>query len=314
MDLHKNARCCPSGRELMVRRVLEEGWAVAEAAHAAGVSRPTVYRWLARWRQQGVAGLDDRSSRPHRSPRRTGDHVRVQIRSLREQRLSGGEIACRVGVPRSTVARWLHRWGLGRLRQLAPPEPVRRYQKQFAGELLHLDIKKLGRIDGVGHRIHGDRRRRRRGIGWDFVHVAIDDASRLSYVEVLPDERGATAAAFLERAVAWFGSCGIHIRKLLTDNCSCYLSSTFTQLCIRLGIRHSRTKPYRPRTNGKAERFIQTLLREWAYAFTFDASAQRTQLLKVYLHFYNHHRAHSALGRTSPFAWLDVTNVLRTDS
>ena len=291
MDLHQNARSCPAGRELMVRRVLEEGWAVSETAHAAGVSSRTVYRWLGRWREEGPAGLRDRSSRPRRSPRRTGDQVGDQIRELRAQRLSGAEIACRLGLARSTVARWLHRWGLGRLRQLAPPEPVRRYQKEHPGELLHLDIKKLGRIDGVGHRIHGDRRRRKRGIGWDYVHVAIDDASRLSYVEVLADERGATAAGFLERAVDWFGSCGIHIRKLLTDNGSCYLSSPFTQLCLRLGIRHSRTRPYRPRTNGKAERFIQTLLREWAYAFTFHSSANRTQLLGGYLHFYNHHRA-----------------------
>jgi transposase InsO family protein len=311
MDVHQNARSLPSGRELMVRRVLEEGWAVSETAHAAGISPRTVYRWLARWRVEGAIGLVDRSSRPHCSPRRTGDQVRVQIQRLRQERLSGAEIACRLGVPRSTVGRWLKRLGLGRLRQLAPPEPVRRYQKQLPGELLHLDIKKLGRIDGVGHRIHGDRRIRRRGIGWDFVHVAIDDASRLTYVEVLADERGITAAGFLERAVVWFAESGIAIRKVLTDNGSCYLSSPFTQLCLRLGIRHSRTKPYRPRTNGKAERFIQTLLREWAYAFTFASSMARTQLLPLYLHFYNHHRAHSALGSNSPFAWLDVTNVVR---
>ena len=236
------------------------------------------------------------------------------MRSLRQQRLSGAEIACRLGIARSTVARWLSRSGMGRLRQLAPPEPVRRYQKELAGELLHLDIKKLGKIDGVGHRIHGDRLRRRRGIGWDFVQFAIDDASRLSYVEVLPDELGVTAAGFLERAVAWFGTCGITIRKLLTDNGSCYLSSAFTQLCLRLGVRHSRTRPYRPRTNGKAERFIQTLLREWAYAFTFTSSDARTSLLNIYLHFYNHHRAHSGLGQTSPFAWLDVNNVVGINS
>jgi transposase InsO family protein len=166
----------------------------------------------------------------------------------------------------------------------------------------------------VGHRIHGNRRLRKRGIGWVFVHVAIDDASRLSYVEILADERATTAVAFLERAVAWYDSCGIRISKLLTDNGSCYVSSVFTQLCLRLGLRHSRTKPYRPRTNGKAERFIQTLRREWAYAFTFNSSAARTQLLLRYLHFYNHHRAHSALGRTSPFAWLDVNNVVGINS
>jgi transposase InsO family protein len=314
MDLHQNARCGPSGRELMVRRVLEEGWAVAETARAAGVSRRTVYRWLSRWEREGEAGLRDRSSRPHRSPRRTADQVRDQIRKLREERLSGSEIAYRLGIPRPTVGRWLRRLGLGRLRQLAPPEPIRRYQKQVAGELLHLDIKKLGRIEGVGHRIHGDRRKRKRGAGWEFVHVAIDDASRLAYVEVLGDERGGTAAGFLERAVRWFRAQGIACRKVLTDNGSCYLSRAFTQLCLRQGLKHARTKPYRPRTNGKAERFIQTLLREWAYAFAFASSAARTWLLPLYLHFYNHHRSHSALGRTPPFAWLDVTNVVRIDT
>jgi transposase InsO family protein len=314
MDLHQNARSCPASRELMVSRVLEEGWAVSKAARAAGVSSRTVYRWLARWQVEGEAGLRDRSSRPHRSPRRTGDQVVDQIRRLREQRLSGGEISDRLALPRSTVARWLGRLRLGRLPQLAPPEPIRRYQKQFAGELLHLDVKKLGRIDGVGHRVHGDRRRRKRGSGWDFTHVAIDDASRLSYAEVLPDERGVTAAGFLERAVAWFARQGIEVHKVLTDNGSCYVSAPFTQLCVRLRIRHGRTRPYPPRTNGKAERFIQTLLREWAYAFTFTSSAARTQLLTRYLHFYNHHRAHSAIGRNSPFAWLAVTNLVRIDS
>ena len=313
MDVHQNARSLPSGRELMVRRVLEGGWAVSDTAQAAGVSRRTVYRWIDRWRCEGAEGLRDRSSRPQRSPKRTRDQVVDQIRKLRLERCSGAEIAQRLGVARSTTARWLARLGMGRLHQLAPPEPVRRYQKQMAGELLHLDIKKLGKIDGIGHRIHGDRRRRRRGIGWEFVHVAIDDASRLSYVEVLGDELGVTAAGFLERAVRWFCAQGIVVRKLLTDNGSCYLSSTFTQLCLRLGIRHSRTKPYRPRTNGKAERFIQTLLREWAYAFAFETSARRAALLPIYLHFYNHHRAHSALARHSPFAWL-VTNLVRINS
>jgi transposase InsO family protein len=236
------------------------------------------------------------------------------MRALREQRISGSEISCWLGVPRSTVARWLSRLGLGRLRQLAAPEPVRRYQKQHAGELLHLDIKKLGKIDGVGHRITGDRRSRKRGIGWEYTHVAIDDASRLSYVEVLADERSETAAVFLARAVAWFDDQGVHVQKILTDNGSCYVSRTFKQACLALGIRHSRTRPYRPRTNGKAERFIQTLLREWAYAFAFTSSNARTRLLELYLHFYNHHRAHSALGRNSPFAWLAETNLVRINS
>jgi transposase InsO family protein len=248
-------------------------------------------------------------------PRRLSEQDIEQIRALREkERITGGEIATRLSLARSTVARWLARLGLGRLPQLAPPEPVRRYQKELAGELVHLDIKKLGKIDGVGHRIHGDRRISKRGIGWEYTHVAIDDASRLSYVETLPDETGPTAAAFLERAVAWFADHGITVLKILTDNGSCYRSKLFAQLCARLNIQHKRTRPYRPRTNGKAERFIQTLLREWAYAFTFTSSAARSWLLTHYLHFYNHHRAHSGIRRLSPVAWLTATNLVRINS
>jgi transposase InsO family protein len=314
MDLHENARSCPASRERMVSRI-EEGRPVGEAADAAGLSVRSGYRWLKRWREEGRAGLRDRSSRPRKMPRRLSEEQIQQIRLLREtDRISGAEIADRLRVPRSTVARWLSRLGLGRLPQLAPPEPVRRYQKEVAGELVHLDIKKLGKIHAVGHRIHGDRRIRKRGTGWEFTHVAIDDASRLSYVETLSDERGVTAAAFLERAVAWFVRSGITVQKILTDNGPCYLSKTFAQLCARLGIKHKRTRPYRPRTNGKAERFIQTLLREWAYAFAFTSSAARDQVLNRYLHFYNHHRAHTGIGRLSPVAWLIATNVVRINS
>lgn len=314
MDLHENARSCPASRELMVSR-MDKGLLVGEAAEAAGLSVRSAYRWLQRWRDEGRAGLRDRSSRPGRMPRRLTEEQIQQIRVLREsERISGAEIAERLTLPRSTVARWLSRLGLGRLPQLAPPEPLRRYQKEIAGELVHLDIKKLGRIEGVGHRVHGDRRTRKRGIGWEFTHVAIDDASRLSYVETLADELGVTATAFLERAVAWFASNGITVQKILTDNGSCYRSKPFAQLCARLGIQHKRTRPYRPRTNGKAERFIQTLLREWAYAFTFATSAARSFLLDRYLHFYNHHRNHSALGRQSPVAWLIATNLVRINT
>jgi transposase InsO family protein len=314
MDLHQNARTCPASRALMVKRVEHEGWSVKQAAEAAGVSVRTVYRWLRRYRADPQARLLDRSSCPYRLPRRTSQEKLAQIRALRAARISGSEISSRLGVPRATVGRWLSRWGLGRLPALAPPEPVRRYQKEHAGELLHLDVKKLGRICGIGHRITGDRRHQRRGIGWEYTHVAIDDASCLSYVEVLEDERGPTAAAFLERAVRWFADHGIAVRKVLTDNGSCYVSRPFGELCLRLGLRHSRTRPYRPRTNGKAERFIQTLLREWAYAFAFDSSKARTTLLDRYLHFYNHHRAHSALAGQSPFAWLSLTNVVRINN
>lgn len=314
MDLHKNARSCPASRVLLVRRVVEGGWTVRKAAEAQGLSERAAYRWLARYRGEGVAGLEDRSSQPRRIPQRTSQERVQEIVRLRLRRMSGAEIACRTGLARSTVARWLTRAGMGRLKQLAPPEPIRRYQKEHPGELLHLDIKKLGKICGVGHRITGDKRKRARGIGWEFVHVAIDDASRLAYAEVLADERGSTAATFLRRAVRWFEEHGVTTQRILTDNGSCYISKTFQHICHLLGVKHSRTRPYRPRTNGKAERFIQTLAREWAYAFTFQTSLARVHLLDEYLHFYNHHRAHSALGGRPPYCTLNLNNLVRIDS
>jgi len=310
MDLHKNARSCPASRALLVKRVLEQGWTVRQAAEAQGLSERSAYRWLARYRAEGLTGLLDRSSRPHNIPRKTPQKQLKRIVSLRFRRLSGAEIASYTGSPRATVARWLNRVGLGRLRQLAPPEPIRRYQKEHPGELLHLDIKKLGKIHGVGHRITGDKAKRARGIGWEYVHVCIDDASRLSYVEVLEDEKGPTASTFLRRAVAWFADRGIDTQKILTDNGSCYVSKHFAETCSSLKIKHGRTRPYRPRTNGKAERFIQTLIREWAYAFTFYTSADRVHLLPKYLHFYNHHRAHSALGGLAPASGLILNNAV----
>lgn len=314
MDLHKNARSCLASRVLLVRRVLEEGWTVRSAAEAQGLSERAAYRWLARYREEGEKGLEDRSSRPRTVPRRTSGELVEEIVRLRRSRLSGGEIACRMGMARSTVGRWLARAGLGRMKQLAPPEPIRRYQKDHPGELLHLDIKKLGKIGCVGHRITGSKLQRARGIGWEFVHVAIDDASRVAYVEVLADERGPTAASFLKRAVKWFETQGIKIQRILTDNGSCYISHPFAHICRLLGVKHSRTRPYRPRTNGKAERFIQTLVREWAYAFTFQTSLARVHLLADYLHFYNSHRAHSALGGRPPVSRLNLNNLVRINS
>jgi transposase InsO family protein len=295
----------------LVKRVIEEGWTVTRAAEAQGLSERSAYRWLARYRSEGLAGLVDRSSRPHRIPKKTSQRQLKRIVSLRLRRLSGAEISGWTGSPRSTVARWLNRVGLGRLRQLAPPEPIRRYQKEHPGELLHLDIKKLGKIRGIGHRITGDKTKRARGIGWEYVHVCIDDASRLSYVEVLEDEKGTTASTFLRRAIDWFAARGVETKKILTDNGSCYVSKTFAETCSFLNIKHARTRPYRPRTNGKAERFIQTLIREWAYAFTFYTSADRVHLLPKYLHFYNHHRAHTALGGQPPANRLCLNNAVR---
>jgi transposase InsO family protein len=312
MDLHKNARSCPASRAVLVERVLGQGWTVGEAAESIGLSERRAYVWLGRFRVEGEAGLQDRSSRPHRVAGRTAARRVDRALVLRRGKRSASEIAAMVGMPRSTVARWLRRHGVGRLRQLAPPEPARRYQKDLPGELLHLDVKKLGRIGRIGHRITGDRSTRVRGIGWEFVHVAIDDASRLAYAEVLEDERGPTATDFLHRALGFFAASGIRVQALLTDNGSCYLSRVFAATCRDLDLTHKRTRPYRPRTNGKAERFIQTLQREWAYAFAFKASRLRTRLLPRYLHFYNCHRAHAALGGQPPISRLN--NVVRNDS
>ncbi len=312
MDIHKNARSCPASRALLVRRVREEGWTVKQAAEAQGLSERSAYRWLARYRAEGSVGLLDRSSRPRQMPTKTSAEKIAQIVALRRQRLAGSEIAARLCLPRSTVARILQRAGVGRLRSLEPPEPVRRYEKQFPGELLHLDIKKLGRIGTIGHRVTGDYRQRARGGGWEFVHVCVDDHSRLAYAEILPDERQDSAIAFLKRAVAWFAQKGIRARAVLTDNGSCYIAKRFVATCRRLGLRAARTRPYRPQTNGKAERFIQTLKREWAYRWIYKNSTQRKQRLPLYLHFYNFHRQHQSLGDLPPISRLpQLNNVLR---
>jgi len=308
MDMHENARSCPASRELLVDRVLRRGWSVGQAAQAIGVSERTGYKWLARYRAEGRSGLADRSSRPHRMPRRTSAFQVKRILALRRKRMCGAEIAARLGMSRTTVARVLHREGLNRLRALDPPEPARRYEKQHPGELLHLDIKKLGRIRGIGHRITGNPRDKSRGVGWEFVHVAIDDASRLAYVEILADERKESAAAFLQRAVAYYARCGIEVQRLLTDNGSCYRSGFFADARRGLGLKHSFTRPYRPQTNGKAERLIQTLLREWAYRFPYRSSRRRAHRLTRYLHFYNCHRMHQALGGLPPASRISRPN------
>jgi transposase InsO family protein len=262
---------------------------------------------------EGEDGLLDRPSRPHCSPRRLPEPREQLVVELRRQhRLPAVALAELTGISRSTIGRVLRRHRLSRTRDLEPKPPVVRYERKAPGELLHLDIKKLGRIDGVGHRIHGDRTTRKRGIGWEFAHVAIDDFSRLAYLEVLPDERGTTVAGFLRRALAWYRSRGIEIRRVLTDNGSGYVSRVVAELCRDEGLRHLRTRPYTPRTNGKAERFIQTALREWAYRLPYSSSLQRQDALPRWLHHYNHHRKHAALGQLPPAS--RVNNLLSTDS
>ena len=303
MSAHRNARTNPFSRELLVRRILKDGWTVRAAAEAVGVSRSTAHKWLARYRQEGRAGLRDRSSAPHRIPHRTSPALVRKIEALRRKRWTGRAIAARLGIARSTVSAWLRRLGLGLLRALTPARVVRRYEKQRPGELLHLDVKKLGRFRRPGHRVTGrGPHHTSRGAGWDFVHVCVDDCTRLAYVEVLPDERKESAAAFLRRAVAWYRRQRIQVERILTDNGSCYRSRLFARTCAMLGVRHSFTRPYRPQTNGKAERFIQTLLREWAYAKRYRSSNQRVKLLRPWLNYYNRERPHGSLGGKPPVA------------
>ena len=303
MELHKNARTCPASRMLMIQRI-QAGMPVTSAAEAAGVSRRTASKWKGRHREAGEAALVDRSSRPHRSPRQTHSAVVEEILRLRRRRQTGPQIASRIGLSPSTVARILAQEGLSRLKNLDPKEPVLRYQRDHPGELIHIDIKKLGRIQVVGHRITGNRRQRARGAGWEFVHVAVDDASRLAYAEVLANERSPTAVAFLRRLVAWYSSHRITVTGIMTDNGSCYVSRRFASACRTLGLRHLRTRPYRPCTNGKAERFIQTLLRGWAYRSPYPTSTQRSMRLPKFLSYYNHRRPHASLGRQTPAARL----------
>ncbi len=298
MKSHANARLTPKGRELLVQRVAEEG--IGPAAKAGGLSRRSAAKWLSRWRREGRAGLHDRSSRPRRLGHATEPRLVERIVALRHERLVTAAIAARVKLPRSTVGAILRRHGLGRLPALQPPVPVVRYEREAPGDLLHLDTKKLGRIGCVGHRIHGDRTRKVRGIGWEYAHVAIDDHSRLAYLEVLPDETGESCTAFLERALRFYRRHGITVQRVLTDNGSGYRSDVFNAVCGWAAMRHLYTKPYTPRTNGKAERMVQTLLREWAYAQPYGSSRQRTAALRPWLHRYNHRRPHGGIGLQTP--------------
>lgn len=304
MKLHPNAKTTPKGRWLLVCRVREEGHTVRAAAESLGVSVRTAYKWLARYRDEGREGLADRSSRPRRIARQTSPRVVDRIEQLRRRRLTTWEITQRVPIASSTVSLILRRLGLHRLSRLESKEPVQRYERAAPGELLHLDTKKLARIRRVGHRIHGDQSLRIRGVGWEFAHVCIDDHTRLAYAEVLPDERAETAIAFLRRALAWYRARGISVERLMTDNGSAYVSHRFAAVCEEEGIRQIFTKPYTPKTNGKAERFIQTLTQRWAYRRPYRTSALRTAALRPWLRHYNHQRPHRALGMRPPMARL----------
>jgi transposase InsO family protein len=315
MNIHKNARLTPRGRERIVRQI-ESGQPVQVVAEAAGVSPRTVRKWVDRYRRAGLAGLQDRSSRPHRLRQPTPQTVVEEIERLRRQRRTGKQIAAETGVSSATVSRVLRRLGLNKLSALEPAEPARRYEREHPGELIHIDIKKLGRIGGVGHRITGRRPgmiNRHRGIGWEFVHVCIDDASRVAFVQIMTDQRKGSAVAFLEAAVAYFASLGIRSERVMTDNGSCYRSTTFRAACKRLGLRQIFTRPYTPRTNGKAERFIQSALREWAYARAYQNSDQRCAELLDWLHRYNWHRPHGSLKANTPISRLGLSedNLLR---
>lgn len=304
VNIHKNAKLTPAGRAELVRRVTVEGRRVGQVARAMGVSRRTAHKWLTRHRMEGRRGLEDRSSRPQRSPRRLTAELVKQIERLRRRRYTSLRIAEELGLPVSTVGLWLRRLGLARLRDLEPRPVVVRYEKKRPGELLHVDTKKLGRIRGVGHRIHGNRQKRARGVGWEFLHVCVDDATRVAYAEVLPDERGATAAAFVQRAIGWFRAHDVCVQRLMTDNAPGYTAHCFRQALTSMGVRHVRTRPYRPQTNGKAERFIQTAKREWAYARAYRSSTVRTAMLPGFIRRYNCRRPHRALGNTTPFSRL----------
>jgi transposase InsO family protein len=299
MKLHRNAKTTPRMRQLIVERC-QQGWTYQRTADAAGVSTRTVAKWVRRFRL-GDATLSDGSSRPHRSPRQLADSQIAAIVALRRTRATSWAISAALGMPRSTVTRVLARAGLNRVALLEPKPIVQRYEWPHAGDLLHLDIKPLGRIRGVGHRIHGDRSQRYRGIGWEYVHVAVDDATRLAYVEVCRSQRQRACERFFRRALRWFARHAIHVRRVLTDNGNGYRARRFARACRSWQIRHKFTRPYTPRTNGKAERFIQTLLREWAYRSAYVSSAARTAALPRYLRYYNQQRPHASLGRRSPW-------------
>jgi len=315
MNIHKNARLTPVRREEMALAVTAKHVSRTAAAQGYGVSLNTVDKWVRRYQQEGSSGMADRSSRPCSVYRPTLTKTVEKIIALRRQRLCGKHIAVVAGVSPATVSRVLKRAGLSRLKDLEPAQPVVRYEYDEPGGLIHLDIKKLGRFERVGHRITGDRtgQSSSRGVGWEYVHVCIDDASRVAFTDIYPNERAVSAVPFLKAAVAYYKSLGVAVKRVMTDNGSCYKSNDFKAACQDLKIKHIRTKPYTPKTNGKAERFIQTAIREWAYARMYQTSDQRANDLPIWNHMYNWHRPHGALKSKPPISrlGLDENNLLR---
>ena len=306
MNTHKNARLTYLRRLEMVQDMLEGGLSASEAAAKQGVSAVTARKWLGRYLADGAAGLLDKSSRPEKSPRAIAPHVALAIVELRRKLLLQAHIASYMGVSKATVSRVLRRAGLSRLSDLRSDEPVQRYERENPGELLHIDIKKLGRFDKVGHRITGDRSQRARDIGWDYVFVAVDDHSRAAFTQVYPDESRHSAAAFLRAAVSQFKRWGVPIQRVLTDNGMAFHSALFSETCLELGITQKFTRAYRPQTNGKAERFIQSALREWAYGRVYENSDQRREALPAWTHFYNWHRPHHGINLAPPMSRLSI--------
>jgi transposase InsO family protein len=308
MNMHKNARLTPIGRDRLVRRI-ERGQTPEAAARAAGVCQRTVRKWLARFRAEGVAGLQDRSSRPHRLHRPTPASIIKQIEALRRRRFTGQQIARDLGVSPATVSRILKRLGLNRIAALEPVEPVRRYERAAPGEIIHIDIKKLGKFNRTGHRVTGDRtgQSNTRGVGWEYLHLAIDDHSRLAYSEILPDEKCGSCLRFLFNALRFFRRHGVKVERVMTDNGAGFRSRRYARALRRLKNRHLRTRPYTPKTNGKAERFVQTSLREWAYAKAYETSDQRRSELGAFLFRYNWTRPHMSLGAKPPVSRLRLT-------
>lgn len=301
MNLHANARTTPATRLLLCQRVLNEDWSVADAASAMGISRATAYKWLWRFEEEGEAGLEDRSSAPHQVWNRTSRWLEWRVEQLRRMKLIAWAIAERLEMAVSTVGGILRRLGLGRLSALEPKEPVVRYERKRPGELIHLDVKKLGRFKRPGKRVRASREKQNRGAGWEFVHVCVDDHTRLAYAEILPDERKESAAGFLKRAGQWLRRRGVRVERVMTDNGSAFCSQAFRDACDALGARHLRTRPYRPQTNGKAERFIQTMLRQWAYVKPYRSDRARAKALGPWLEHYNRVKPHGSLGGKTPY-------------